>query len=108
MVVLALAAPPSLWALLLPQWLYAFGHGLHQPCGQAAAVGPFPHAAGAAAALAGCVLALTAFAIGLWLGRALGPAAGGGMHGVTAYAAGVGFWSLVTCTVAWTLVRRLR
>jgi DHA1 family bicyclomycin/chloramphenicol resistance-like MFS transporter len=64
-------------------------------------VGPFPHAAGAAAALAGCVLAMTAFAIGLWLGRAL-------QDGVIAYALGVGLWSVITCTVAWTLVRRLR
>jgi DHA1 family bicyclomycin/chloramphenicol resistance-like MFS transporter len=113
MVALALAGVPSVWALLVPQWLYAFGHGLHQPCGQAAAVGPFPHAAGAAAALAGCVLALTAFVIGLWLGQVLvadGTGAGGPGHlgGPLAYAVGVGFWSLVTCTVAWTLVRRLR
>jgi len=101
MAALALAGVHSAWALLVPQWLYCFGHGLHQPCGQAAAVGPFPHAAGAAAALAGCVLAMTAFAIGLWLGRAL-------QDGVIAYALGVGLWSVITCTVAWTLVRRLR
>ena len=101
MVALALAGATSVWALLVPQWLFVFGHGLHQPCGQAAAVGPFPQAAGAAAALAGFVLALTAFAIGLWLGRAL-------QDGVAAYALGLGFWSAVTCTVAWTLVRRLR
>ena len=26
----------------LPHWLYTFGHGIHQPCGQTGAVGPFP------------------------------------------------------------------
>ena len=98
-VVLALAGVQSVWAVLLPQWLFAFGHGVHQPCGQAGAVGPFPHAAGAASALAGFVLALTAFAIGLWLGEALDGR-------VLPYALGLGFWSLLTAVVAWTLVQR--
>jgi DHA1 family bicyclomycin/chloramphenicol resistance-like MFS transporter len=53
------------------QWLHAFGHGVHQPCGQAGAVGPFPRSAGLAAALAGFVLAAAAFGIGLWLGAHL-------------------------------------
>lgn len=99
-VALAGAGVHSIWALLLPQWLYAFGHGLHQPCGQAGAVGPFPQAAGAAAALAGCVLALTAFFIGLWIGHTHDGS-------VLPYALGVGFWALATCAVAWTLVQRL-
>jgi MFS transporter, DHA1 family, multidrug resistance protein len=96
---LALAGVMDVWAMLLPQWLFAFGHGIHQPCGQAGAVGPFPQAAGAAAALAGFVLAITAFGIGLWLGRALDGT-------VLPYALGVGFWALLTSTVAWTLVQR--
>jgi DHA1 family bicyclomycin/chloramphenicol resistance-like MFS transporter len=98
-VALALAGVQSAWAILLPQWLFVFGHGLHQPCGQAGAVGPFPRAAGAAAALAGFVLALTAFGVGLWLGRALDGT-------VLPYALGIGFWSLATTVVAWTLVQR--
>ena len=98
-VVLALAGVSSAWAVIVPQWLFAFGHGIHQPCGQAGAVGPFPRAAGAASALAGFVLALTAFLIGLWLGRALDGT-------VLPYALGVGFWSLATTLVAWTLVQR--
>ncbi len=96
----AWAGVDSVWTLLVPQWLFAFGHGIHQPCGQAGAVGPFPHAAGAAAALAGCLLAATAFLVGLWIGHA--------MHGAPLpYALGVGFWALATSLVAWTRVRRL-
>ena len=83
---LALAGVHAVWAVLLPQCLFAFGHGIHQPCGQAGAVGPFPRAAGAASALAGFVLALTAFGIGLWLGgRWTAPCC--------RYALGIGFWS---------------
>ena len=52
----------------VPQWLYTIGHGIHQPCGQAGAVGPFPEKAGTAAALSGFVMTLAAFAVGLWLG----------------------------------------
>jgi MFS transporter, DHA1 family, multidrug resistance protein len=96
---LALAGVASVWALVLPQALYTFGHGIHQPCGQTGAVGPFPQAAGVAAALAGFLLALTAFCVGLWLGQALDGT-------VRPLAFGVAGWSLVTATVAWTLVRR--
>lgn len=97
---LAWAGVDSVWALLVPQWLFAFGHGIHQPCGQAGAVGPFPHAAGAAAALAGSLLAATAFLVGLWIGHA--------MHGAPLpYALGVGVCALATSMVAWTRVRRL-
>jgi DHA1 family bicyclomycin/chloramphenicol resistance-like MFS transporter len=99
LVAAALAGVQQAWAVLLPQWLFAFGHGVHQPCGQAGAVGPFPQAAGAASALAGFVLAVTAFGIGLWLGRALDGT-------LLPYALGVGFWSLLTSAVAWTLVQR--
>jgi DHA1 family bicyclomycin/chloramphenicol resistance-like MFS transporter len=98
-VVLALAGVQSTWAVLLPQCLFALGHGIHQPCGQAGAVGPFPHAAGAASALAGFVLAITAFGVGLWLGRALDGT-------VLPYALGIGFWAATTTLVAWTLVQR--
>jgi DHA1 family bicyclomycin/chloramphenicol resistance-like MFS transporter len=98
-VVLAAAGVQTLWAVLVPQWLFAFGHGIHQPCGQAGAVGPFPHAAGVASALAGFTLALVAFGIGLWLGQA--------MDGTTRpMAYGMGFWALVTSALAWTLVQR--
>lgn len=89
----------SLWTLLLPQWLYAFGHGFHMPCGQAGAVAPFPEKAGAASALAGFVLALVAFGIGRWLGVALDGT-------VRPFAAGLAFWAAATALIAWSLVRR--
>ena len=44
-------------AVMAPMALYALGHGIHMPCGQAGAVGPFPKAAGLASALAGIMLA---------------------------------------------------
>ena len=99
MAALALAGVHQVWAVLLPQCLFAFGHGVHQPCGQAGAVGPFPQAAGAASALAGFVLALVAFGIGLWLGQALDGT-------VLPYALGLAFWSTLAALVAWTLVQR--
>jgi len=96
---LALFGLQSLWALLIPQCLFAFGHGIHQPCGQAGAVGPFPHNAGAASALAGFALSMLAVLIGLWLGRALDGT-------VLPYALGLAFWSVAISVVAWTLVQR--
>jgi DHA1 family bicyclomycin/chloramphenicol resistance-like MFS transporter len=69
--VFALTGWQSPWAILLPQYLYHVGHGMHQPCAQSAAVGPFPHAAGAASALTGFIMNLFAFPIGLYLGFAL-------------------------------------
>jgi DHA1 family bicyclomycin/chloramphenicol resistance-like MFS transporter len=86
-------------AVLVPQCLFSFGHGIHQPCGQSGAVGPFPHAAGAASALAGFALAVVAFGIGLWLGRALDGT-------VWPFALSVAVWSALTAAVAWTLVQR--
>ena len=61
---------PWIWPVLGAQWLYSFGHGVHQPCGQTGAVAPFPQMAGLASALAGFILATTAFVIGLVLGWA--------------------------------------
>ncbi|WP_431191955.1 multidrug effflux MFS transporter [Rubrivivax gelatinosus] len=96
----ALAGADSVWPYLVAQWLFCFGHGVHQPCGQAGAVGPFPRQAGVASALAGFVLAFTAFCIGRWLGL---------VHGADPrpYALTLGFWAAATATIAWTLVQRL-
>ena len=99
LVVLALAGVHSVWAVIVPQWLFAFGHGQHQPCGQAAVVGPFPRAAGAASALSGFVLAVVAFAIGRWLGWVL-------PGGMLPYALTVGAMATGTVLFAWTLVQR--
>lgn len=96
---LAAAGVNSIWAVLLPQCLFLVGHGIHQPCGQAGVVGPFPRHAGAASALAGLLLAVIAFAVGRWLGVALD-----GTTRPMAY--GMAFWALMTCAVAWRLVQR--
>lgn len=54
-------------ALLPGMWLYAVGHGIHQPCGQTGVVAAFPKQAGAASALSGFILASTAFVVGAGL-----------------------------------------
>ena len=92
-------APLSLWALLVPQWLFALGHGIHQPCGQACAVGPFPEKAGTAASLSGFISMLVAFAVSLWLGKALNGT-------VFPLSLGIAAFSIGVATVAWTLVQR--
>lgn len=96
---LALAGVHNAWAIALPQLVYAFGHGIHQPCGQAAATGPFPAQAGAAAALAGFALAIVAFAVGGWLGVSMNAT----VYPVTLT---IGAFSVLTALVAWTLVQR--
>lgn len=90
---------PLVWPVLAAQWFYAFGHGIHQPCGQTGAVGPFPQMAGTASALAGFILASTAFAIGLVLGSAFD-----GSVRFMAWATAVG--GLATTLTALTLVQR--
>ena len=87
------------WALLLPFYLFMLGHGIHQPCGQTGAVGPFPQAAGVASALNGFMMMLAAFAMGGWVGRHLDGT-------VWPLVQGVFFWSLVLGAVAWILVPR--
>jgi MFS transporter, DHA1 family, multidrug resistance protein len=99
MAALAWAGVISPWAIAVPQFVYSFGHGIHQPCGQAAVVGPFPQHAGAASALAGFILAAAAVAVGAWLGMA--------MNGtVYPLVMTVGAMSVATALVAWTLVQR--
>jgi DHA1 family bicyclomycin/chloramphenicol resistance-like MFS transporter len=99
MAALGLAGRHELHWVLLAHWLYNFGHGIHQPCGQAGAVGAFPRQAGLASALAGFLLAVVAFAVGLWLGRALDGT-------LRPLGIGLGFFSLATAAIAWTLVQR--
>ena len=99
MAALSLAGVTSPWAICLPQMVFNFGHGIHQPCGQAGVVGPFPQAAGAASALSGFMSAAAAFLIGLWLGRAID----GTVFPLTLT---LGLFSVLTAAVAWTLVQR--
>jgi DHA1 family bicyclomycin/chloramphenicol resistance-like MFS transporter len=99
MAALSLAGVQTVWSIMLPQLLFALGHGIHQPCGQAGVVGPFPDKAGTAASLSGFAMMLTAFLVGLWLGRVLN-------HSVVPLTLGVGAFSVVLALVAWTLVQR--
>jgi DHA1 family bicyclomycin/chloramphenicol resistance-like MFS transporter len=96
---LNLAGVQSVWSIMLPQLLFALGHGIHQPCGQAGVVGPFPDKAGTAASLSGFAMMLTAFLVGIWLGQAL-------EHSVVPLTVGVGAFSVALALVAWTLVQR--
>jgi DHA1 family bicyclomycin/chloramphenicol resistance-like MFS transporter len=96
---LAWSGVHTVWALLLPYYLFAFAHGVHQPCSQSGAIGPFPGAAGAASALNGFLMMLAAFAMGGWLGTHIDGT-------VFPMAYGVLFWSLCITLIAWTLVQK--
>lgn len=99
MAALALAGVLGPWAIALPQFVFSFGHGIHQPCSQAAVVGPFPQHAGAASALAGFILAAGAVVVGAWLGVSMDGT-------VLPMTLTIGAMSVCTATVAWTLVQR--
>lgn len=99
MAALSLTGWVSVSAIMLPQILFMIGHGIHQPCGQSGAVGPFPQAAGAASALNGFVMMVFAFAMGQWLGAHLDAT-------VLPLTLGVWFWSVLIAASAWTLVQR--
>ncbi len=94
---LMLSGERAVWPLMAAQYALLFAHGLHQPCAQAGMTGPFPQAAGTAAALAGAMVAVVAFGIGQGLGWAMD-----GSARPMAYA--TAFWALATAFVAWTLV----
>jgi DHA1 family bicyclomycin/chloramphenicol resistance-like MFS transporter len=99
MAALSLAGLTNPWAICVPQLVFNFGHGIHQSCGQAGVVGPFPQAAGAASALSGFMSAAAAFLIGLWLGRAID----GTVFPLTLT---LGLFAVLTAAVGWTLVQR--
>lgn len=99
MAALAWAGVLSVWAILLPFLLFILAHGVHQPCSQSGAVGPFPGAAGAASALNGFLMMLSAFAMGGWLGSHMD----GTVFPMTN---GILFWSVCVALAAWTLVRK--
>lgn len=89
----------GVWSLVLPQWLYAIGHGINQPCAQAGAVGPFPDKAGTAASLSGFLMMVVAFAVGLAVGH---------LPATTVFpmSLGVGVGGLAVAAIGWTLVQR--
>lgn len=86
-------------SLMAPFYLLVLAHGIHQPCAQSGAVGPFPHAAGAASALGGFLMMAVAFAMGLWLGAHPDGSVFPMVHAIA-------FWGVSTGLAAWGLVRR--
>ena len=97
---LALAGVTGVWAIMGPVYLFMVGHGVHQPCGQSGAIGPFPQAAGAASAMSGFFMMVVAFGMGGWLGAHMDGT-------VLALTNGMWFWGVMTAVVAWTLVQRV-
>jgi MFS transporter, DHA1 family, multidrug resistance protein len=89
----------SVAGLMGPFYLFVMAYGIHQPCGQSGAVGPFPKAAGAASALGGFLMMVAAFVTGLWLGAAQDGSA-------MPMAQSIAFWSVLTALSAWVLVLR--
>lgn len=87
------------WAIVLPFYLFMVGHGIHQPCGQSGAVGPFPQTAGTASAVNGFWMMVAAFAMGDWIGIHLDGSIWPLVHGIL-------FWTVLICAAAWLLVPR--
>lgn len=98
---LALAGFEGVAPIMLPFYIFMLSHGIHQPCGQAGAVGPFPRTAGAASAMSGFLMMLSAFAMGSWLGANMD-----GTH--LPLTNGIWFWGTLTALVALGMVWRLR
>lgn len=97
--IFALAGLHNGWAIMLPFYLFMLAHGVHQPCSQSGAVGPFPYAAGAASALNGFLMMVVAFITGSWLGTHMDGTVRPLMYGVW-------FWSVLIALSAWTLVQK--
>jgi DHA1 family bicyclomycin/chloramphenicol resistance-like MFS transporter len=99
MAALAWLGVHNVWAVAMPFYLFILAHGIHQPCSQTGAIGPFPRSAGAASALNGFLMMLAAFAMAGWLGSH--------MNGtVYPLAYGVLFWSVCIALTAWTVVQK--
>lgn len=97
--VLAFAGIGSFLAVMLPFYLIAVGHGIHQPCGQTGAIVPFGKAAGTASAVNGFVMMIAAFATGSWLSQHLDGT-------VMPMVMGVWFWTICIAIIAWTAVQK--
>ena len=97
--VLVLAGVHSFWAVMLPFYVVAIGHGIHQPCGQTGAIVPFGKAAGTASAVNGFLMMLLAFVTGAWLSKNYDGS-------VMPMAMGVWFWTACIAAIAWTAVQK--
>jgi DHA1 family bicyclomycin/chloramphenicol resistance-like MFS transporter len=99
MALLALAGVQHALAIVMPMFFVGISHALVQMPAQSGAVAPFPHAAGAAAALMGFLMMGVATGVGAWLGASYN----GTVYPLTLTIAAFGLTSLL---VAVTLVRR--
>lgn len=97
--VLWLAGIHSVWAILLPFYLIAVGHGIHQPCGQTGSIAPFGKAAGTASAVNGFLMMILAFATGTWLSQHVDGS-------VMPMVVGVWFWTACIAAIAWLAVQK--
>ena len=82
-----------------PIFFLGISHGLIQPPVQSGAVAPFPHAAGAAAALLGFTMMLIAAGVGIWIGASYN----GTVYPLTLTICACG---LASAAIAFTLVRK--
>ncbi len=99
MALLALAGVQHALAIVLPMFFVGVSHALVQMPAHSGAVAPFPHAAGAAAALMGFLMMGVATAVGAWIGASHD----GTVYPLTLTIAGFG---CITLLIAVTLVRR--
>jgi DHA1 family bicyclomycin/chloramphenicol resistance-like MFS transporter len=99
MLALALAGADHVAAILVPQCVFVFAHGLSQAAWQAGSIAPFPRQAGAAAAMTGFVQNASAACAGALVAR---------LHDGSAMplAAMLCAAGLAAAVVARTLVRR--
>jgi MFS transporter, DHA1 family, multidrug resistance protein len=95
--VLWLAGVHSVWAVLLPFYVIAVGHGVHQPCGQTGSIAPFGMAAGTASAVNGFLMMVLAFATGAWLSQHMDGS-------VMPMVVGMWFWTGCIAAIAWLAV----
>ncbi len=96
---LAWAGVSSVWAIALPHFIFMIGHGIHQPCSQSGAIGPFPQAAGTASAMNGFLMMSVAFVMGGWMGTHMDGT-------VLPMTNGMWFWSVLLAGTAWTAVQK--
>ena len=99
MAALALGGAHVPAALGGPIFFLGISHGLIQPPVQSGAVAPFPHAAGAAAALLGFTMMLIAAVVGIWIGASYN----GTVYPLTLTICACG---LASAAIAFTLVRK--
>lgn len=98
---LSLLGFEGIWFVMLPVYVFIFGHGINQPCSQSGVMGSFPKAAGAASALSSFIMVIVAFGVGQLLGLTLGS---------SALPLTLGMWGcgIAIALVAWGLVPRVK